>query len=120
MALPYNDLFNEGLDTLSATLKTITGLPVAIDPRQIVPSCVFIDAPSFDAWNYNIVRMDFPVKIIGSGPANLDALRDLLQIASKLLAKNVAVKSGNPTAVSIGGADYPAYDIVISVQAQTS
>jgi hypothetical protein len=64
--------------------------------------------------------MDFPVKIIGSGPGNLDALRDLLQIASKLLAKNVAVKSGNPTAVSIGGADYPAYDIVISVQAQTS
>jgi hypothetical protein len=43
-----------------------------------------------------------------------------LQIASKLLAKNVAVKSGNPTAVSIGGADYPAYDIVISVQAQTA
>jgi hypothetical protein len=116
----YTDLFNEAIDDLAATLKTITGLPVAIDPRQITTSCVFIDAPSFDAWNYNIVRMDFPVKIIGSGPGNLDALRDLLQIASKLLAKNVAVKSGNPTVVSIGGADYPAYDIVISLQAQTA
>jgi hypothetical protein len=116
----YTDLFNEAIDDLSTTLKTITGLPVAIDPRQIVPSCVFIDAPSFDAWNYNIVRLDFPVKIIGSGPGNLDALRDILQIASKLLAKNVAVKTGSPVIVSIGGADYPAYELLISVQAQTA
>lgn len=120
MGLPYNDLFNEALDDLSTTLKTITGLPVALDPRQITTSCVFIDAPSFDAYNYNIVRLDFPLKLIGSGPGNLDALRDLLQIASKLLAKNVAVKQGSPSVVSIGGADYPAYDLLVSVQAQTA
>ena len=66
------------------------------------------------------MRLDFPVKIIGSGPGNLDALRDILQIASKLLAKNVAVKSGAPTVVSIGGADYPAYDLLVSMQAQTA
>ena len=100
--------------------QTITGLPVAIDPRHITTSCVFIDAPSFDAFNYNIVTLDFPVKIIGSGPGNLDALRDLLQIASKLLAKNVAVRNGRPTVVSIGGADYAAYDLLISMQAQTA
>jgi hypothetical protein len=116
----YTDLFNEAIDDLSATLKTITGLPVALDPRQIIPSCVFIDAPTFDAWNYNIVRMDFPVKVIGSGPGNLDALRDILRITALLLAKNVAVKSGSPVFVSIGGAEYPAYDLVISLQAQTA
>jgi hypothetical protein len=120
MPLPYTDLFNEAIDDLSTTLKTITGLPVAIDPRHITTSCVFIDAPSFDAFNYNIVTLDFPVKIIGSGPGNLDALRDLLQIASKLLAKNVAVRNGRPTVVSIGGADYAAYDVLISMQAQTA
>lgn len=118
--MAYTDLFNEAIDDLATTLKTITGLPVAIDPRQITTSCVFIDAPSFDAFNYNIVRMDFPVKIIGSGPGNLDALRDLLGIAAKLLAKNVAVKSGRPTVVSIGGADYAAYDLLVSLQAQTA
>ena len=120
MPLPYNDLFNEAIDDLSTTLKTITGLPVAIDPRHITTSCVFIDAPSFDAFNYNIVTLDFPVKIIGSGPGNLDALRDLLQIASKLLAKNVAVRNGRPTVVSIGGADYAAYDVLISMKASTT
>lgn len=117
--MAYTDLFNEAIDDLSATLKTITGLPVAIDPRHITTSCVFIDAPSFDAFNYNIVTLDFPVKIIGSGPGNLDALRNLLQIAAKLLAKNVAVRNGRPTVVSIGGADYAAYDLLISMQAQT-
>jgi len=120
MPLPYNDLFNEAIDDLSTTLKTITGLPVAIDPRQITTSCVFIDAPSFDAWNYNIVTLNFPVKVIGSGPGNLDALRDILQITSKVLAKNVAVKSGNPVIVSMGGADYPAYELLISMQAETA
>ena len=120
MPLPYNDLFNEAIDDLRTTLATISGLPVATDPRHITTSCVFIDAPSFEAWNYNIVRMDFPVKIIGSGPGNLDALRDILQIAASVLAKNVAVKSGQPSVTSIGGQDYPSYDLIISLQAQTA
>lgn len=118
--MAYTDLFNEAMDDLATTLKTITGLPVALDPRQITTSCVFIDAPSFDAWNYNIVRLDFPVKVIGSGPGNLDALRDIFDICAKVLAKNVAVKSGRPTYVTVGGADYPAYDLLISMQAQTA
>jgi hypothetical protein len=47
-------------------------------------------------------------------------LRDILQIASKVLAKNVAVKSGQPSVTSIGGQDYPSYDLLISMQAQTA
>jgi len=120
MPLPYNDLLNEALDDLKTTLVTISGLPVTLDPRTITTSCVFIDAPSFTAWNYNIVTVDVPVKVIGSGPGNLDALRDILQIVSNVLAKNVAVKSGNPSVTSIGGQDYPSYDLLISMQAQTA
>jgi hypothetical protein len=118
--MAYTDLFNEAIDDLRTTLATISGLPVATDPRHITTSCVFIDAPTFEAWNYNIVRLDFPVKVIGSGPGNLDALRDILGIVAKVLAKNVAVKSGQPAVVSIGGQDYPAYDLLISMQAQTA
>jgi len=118
--MSYTDLFNEAIDDLRTTLATISGLPVATDPRHITTSCVFIDAPTFEAWNYNIVRLDFPVKVIGSGPGNLDALRDILGIVAKVLAKNVAVKSGQPAVVSIGGQDYPAYDLLISMQAQTA
>ena len=118
--MAYTDLFNEAIDDLRTTLATISGLPVATDPRHITTSCVFIDAPSFTAWNYNFVKMDFPVKIIGRAPVNLDAIRDILGIAAAVLAKNVAVKSGQPSVTSIGGQDYPSYELIISMQAQTA
>lgn len=118
--MAYTDLLNEAIDDLSATLTTITGLRIVTNPQNINPPCVFIDAPSFEAWNANIVKLDFPIKIIGSGPANLNALRDLLNITSQVLAKNVAVKSGQPTLVSLGGQDFPAYSLLVSLQAQTA
>jgi hypothetical protein len=64
MPVAFTDLFNEALDDLTATLTAVSGLQVVNDPRNLVPPCVFIDAPSFDAFNYNIVKLMFPVKII--------------------------------------------------------
>jgi len=116
----YTDLFNEAIDDLTATLQTITGLQVVNDPRNIVPPCCFIDAPSWDSFNYNIVKLTFPVKVLTLGPANLDAQRSLLNICALLLAKNVAVISGSPSVVDIGGSILPAYDLTIAMQAQTS
>lgn len=118
--MAYTDLFNEAIDDLSSTLGTISGLRVITDPRFIAPNCVFIDAPSFTAWNYNIVTMDFPVSIVAAGPGDLNALRQILSIAADLLAKNVAVKSGRPTQLDVGGVQLPAYDLTISIQAQTA
>jgi hypothetical protein len=60
MPAAYTDLFNEALDDLTATLTAVSGLQVVNDPRNLVPPCVFIDAPSFDAFNYNIVKLMFP------------------------------------------------------------
>lgn len=117
--MAYTDLLNEGIDDLAATLATISGLPVVTDPRNLLPGCAYIDAPSFDAFNYNIVNMDFPVKIIGSGPGNSDALRFCLSIVAKLLAKNVAVLSGNPGVAIVGGTEQPCYNLTIRMQAQT-
>lgn len=116
----YTDLFNEAIDDLTATLQTITGLQVVNDPRNIVPPCVFIDAPSWDSWNYNIVKLTFPVKVLTLGPANLDAQRSLLNMCAQLLNKNVAVTTGSPSVVDIGGSILPAYDLTIAMQAQTS
>ena len=104
MPVAYTDLFNEALDDLTTTLSAITGLNVANDPRNLTPPGVLIDAPSFVAWNYNIVKISFPVRIITLGPGNLDAQRSLMNIASKLLAANVAVTDGRPTLAVIGGA----------------
>jgi hypothetical protein len=120
MPVAFTDLFNEALDDLTATLTAVSGLQVVNDPRNLVPPCVFIDAPSFDAWNYNIVKLMFPVKIITLGPANLDAQRSLLNIMSKVLAANIAVTDGRPTSTLIGGVEYPSYEVTANVQAQTA
>jgi hypothetical protein len=120
MPVAYTDLFNEALDDLASTLGTITGLQVVTDPRNLVPPCVFLGAPSFTAWNYNIVKMTFPVQIISLGPANLDAMRNLLNLSALVLAKNVAVTDGRPTTLDIGGVMLPAYELTVNLQAQTA
>ena len=81
---------------------------------------MFIDAPSWDSWNYNIVKLTFPVKVLTLGPANLDAQRSLLNMCAQLLAKNVAVTGGRPTNVDIGSSVLPAYEITVAMQTQTA
>ena len=115
----YTDLFNEAIDDLAATLATITGLRVVFDPEKINPPCVFIDAPSFDSFNYNIVTMNFSVKVVTLGAADLNGLRNVLNMSALLLSKNVAVKSGRPGYLPIGGQTFAAYDLSINMQAQT-
>jgi hypothetical protein len=118
--MAYTDLFNVTLDNLAATLQTITGLRVVTEPRAINPPCVFIDVPSFDAGNSNIVKMVFPVHVVGTGPTDLNGLRVLLNIASKLLNKDIAVTDGRPSSLTIGGQDFATYDLQISIQGQSS
>jgi hypothetical protein len=122
MPVAYTDLFNEALDDLTASLTSITGLQVVTDPRNLVPPCAFIDAPTFSVYGGggNIVQMTYTVRIITLGPGNLDAQRNLMHLASLVLGKNVAVTSGRPTIAIIGGAEMPAYDLTIEMQAQTS
>ena len=122
MPVAYTDLFNEALDDLATTLTSITGLQVVTDPRNLVPPCAFIDAPTFSVYGGggNIVQMTYTVRSITLGPGNLDAQRNLMHLASLVLGKNVAVTSGRPTIAVIGGAEMPAYDLTIEMQAQTS
>lgn len=120
--MAYTDLLNEAIDDVAAKIALVAGLRVVTDPTKIVPNCVFIDAPSFTTYagNGNILTMTFPIKVLGSGPASLPVLRTLLSITAKVISSNVIVLSGNPTAYLIGGAEYPCYDLVVSIQAQTS
>lgn len=116
----YTDLFNEVLDDLAARIGAISGVTVVTDPRNLAPPCVFIDAPTFDAFNGNIVKMTFPIRVITLGPGNLDAQRSLMNLAAKLLTANLGVLQGRPTVAIIGGTELPAYDLTIAIQAQQS
>jgi hypothetical protein len=117
---PWPDLFNEGLDDLAATLATITGLRVVMNPKDINPPCVFLNAPTIDAFNYNIARMEVPVDVITLGPASLDALRDVLAIVAKLMKKNVAMTDARPAIFEVGSQSYASYRVTIPMQVQDS
>ena len=117
--MAYTDLFNTGLDSLATTMQTISGLPVVTDPRNILPGCVLIQAPSIDAWSSRVAKMTFPVTVIGSGPGNLDALRALLAINAKLLDKKIGLTSAEPTTANIGGTEQPAYRCLIAIEVQS-
>jgi hypothetical protein len=120
MPVAYTDLFNETLDDLATFLGTVTGLQVVTDPRNLVPPCAMIGAPSFTAFNYNIVKMTYPIQIVTLGPGNLDAMRSLLHTAAQVLGKNVAITAGRPLTLDIGGVTVPAYELTAEMQAQTA
>lgn len=115
----YTDLFNVTLDNLAAKLATITGLQVVTDPRNIVPPCVFIDAPSFTGFSRAVFDMSYPVRLLTLGPSNLDAQRSLMNLAAKVVSAQIGVTDGRPTVAIIGGSELPAYDLNINVQAQS-
>jgi hypothetical protein len=83
---------------------------------------VFLLAPSFTTYggNGNIVTMDFPLKVVGSGPAGLPVLREILQVVALVLASKIIVLEARPGSIDIGGASYPCYDLTMKVQAQTA
>jgi hypothetical protein len=122
MPAPYTDLLNEAIDDVAATLTAVTGLRVVTDPTKLVPNCVFLLAPSFTTYggNGNIVTMDFPLKVVGSGPAGLPVLREILQVVALVLSSKIIVLDGRPGSIDIGGASYPCYDLTMKVQAQTA
>ena len=118
--MAYTDLFNEAIDDVAATLTAVVGLRVVTDATKIVPNCVFIDAPSWEtqAGNGKVIEMSFPIKVIGSGPAGLPVLRQILGICAKVQSSAIIVMSGQPGSVEIGGATYPAYNMTMSLKAQ--
>jgi hypothetical protein len=118
--MAWTDLFNEGLDDLATTLETISGLRVVMNPKDVNPPCVFINAPSIDAFNYNIARMEVPVDVITLGPASLDALRDVLAIVAELMKKNVAMTDARPAVFEVGSQSYASYRVTIPMQVQDS
>ena len=118
--MAYTDLLNEGIDDLATKLATATSLRVVTDPRNIAPPCIFLDAPDIEAFNYNIAKMTFPARIISLGPANLDAMRNLLQMCSSILAAKVGLTAARASGITLGGIDYAAYDLTIAIQVQTA
>lgn len=117
--MAYTDLFNVAIDTLGASIAA-AGLRVTANPQDVNPPCAVIEAPNFTAFNYNIAELDFPVRVVGLGPANLATLRSVLANCATLLNANIAVTSGTPVSYEVGGQQFAAYDLTVKMKVQSS
>jgi hypothetical protein len=106
-------LFKEGYDQLVTKLGTITGLTVFNDPRNINVPCAIVEAPSIQMASNVVADMEFRVIIVGMGTGDNRTLDQLLDLADLIREAEIGLNTARPTTVSYGGADYPAYELVI-------
>jgi len=121
--MPYTDLFNTTITTVKDKLEQVAGLAVIDNPQNaagMVNGFVLMQAPSFEAFNANVATVTFELQIVLPGQGNLAALQAGLDIAADLMDLNIAVLSGRPSAVEIGGAESPAYTLTFRIGATTT
>ena len=117
---PPVDMLNQGLLDLTTKLEAISDLHIVDDPRNICPNCVLIQAPSFSAFNYNILDVTFPLTVIGLPPGNHDNLVEMLKVVSAVCTGLKSVIDGRPVSVDIGGTVAPGYELTAKIQVQTA
>jgi hypothetical protein len=104
-------------DTISAVSATITalGLVPVTDPRNARPLTVFIELPTFSAFNNQTADITIDLRVLGAPPGNQDTTDYILGVVDQLMNSSLAVISGRPTIALIGSAELPAYDLTIRI-----
>ena len=119
--MAYTDLLNVAFDQVKTSLQGVSGLPVVDNPQNaagFANGFVLIQAPSFQAFNFNVAKVSFEIQIVLPAQGNLSALRRGMQIAAALMALKIGVLSGRPGVVDLGGTESPAYIITLDMEAQ--
>lgn len=106
-------LFKTGYDQLVARLKLITGLQVFDNPVTINVPCVLVEAPTIEMASNLVADMEYRVVVIGMGTGERRTMDHLLDMADLIREAQIGLTSARPTTVSYGGADYPAYELMI-------
>ena len=107
------NLFKKGYDQLVAKLRTITGLTVFNDPRNINVPCAVVEAPVIQVVTNVVADMEFRVVIVGQGLGDNRTLDQLLDLADLVRNAQIGLTAARPTTVSYGGAEYAAYELTI-------
>jgi len=114
--MPATDIFNDAFNQLVTKLQTIPNITVVDDPRNINPPCVFVDAPTIEMETNVVAKMNFNVRVIGSGPGDLKTLQTLLTLADKVRQLQIGLSTLNPSITTIGALDYASYELSISTK----
>ena len=107
-------IFTETIDAVSATITALGLVPVT-DPRNARPLTVFIELPTFSAFNNQTADITIDLRVLGAPPGNQDTTDYILGVVDQLMNSSLAVISGRPTIAQIGSAELPAYDLTIRI-----
>ena len=98
----------------SAVVNAVTaaGYTAVTDPRNARPLTVFVDLPSCQGFNSNILDVTIVCRILAAPPANADAADYLLTAADAIHSStSLAITSVEPNAITVGDQTIPTYDI---------
>ena len=96
------------------TAITAAGYTPVTDPRNARPLTVFVDLPSCDGFNSNILDVTVVCRILGAPPANADTAVYLLTAAAAIHSStSLAVISVEPGSVQFGEQQIPTYDLTV-------
>jgi hypothetical protein len=107
-------MFRDAIAELVTDLEAL-GLQVVTDPRNARPFCVFVELPTFDGFNFRIADATVVLRVLASPPAAQNAADYLLSTIDLIMAANLAVVAGRPTAALIGDQNIPAYDLTVRI-----
>lgn len=89
------------------------GLQATADPRNLRPPMVIIDPPSIQDVNGQIFTLSFSVVCVAPPPANLDAIKTILDMADTIV-EALPATTGNPQIYTVGEVDLPAYNLTLT------
>lgn len=110
------------VDTTTALVNALTalGLVPVQDSRNARPLTVFVEPPSFEAFNYNIANLTYTIRVLAAPPGNQDASDYILTTCDTIMDSEIVITSGRPTMAIIGSQEIPAYDLTVRMSAQRS
>ncbi len=105
---------------LAAAYSSVTtaladaGLVVVTDPRNARPLSVFVELPTGEAFNENIVDVTIRLRVLAAPPGNQDAADMLLSTFDTIhQLQTIAVVDFTPSTTQIGEQIVPSYDITV-------
>jgi hypothetical protein len=116
MSTPTTDagIFTDAINKIVADL-TALGLAVVTDPRAARPYSVFVELPTFESFTSRIADATVVLRVLASPPAEQNAANFMLKVTDQIMAADLGVVSGRPTAALIGDQSIPAYDLTVRI-----
>lgn len=114
------------VDATTALKNAITalGLVPVTDARNARPLTIFVEPPSFDAFNAgqvnSVADLTFTIRILAAPPGNQDATDYLLTTMDTLFNSSIVVMSGRPSLTVVGSQEIPSYDLTVKMSARRS